>query len=597
MQRRDLLALAATSAASGLPVWAAPVAAAPRTLRVAFPSAEAGFDPPQVGDESSIRILSHIFESPLTYDHLARPALLVPRTAAALPEVSADFRHWVFTIRPGILFADDPVFKGRPRELTAADHVYSIKRLYDPRINTEHLYRFENAKLLGLSELRQRALKDKTAFPYDAEVPGLRVLDRYRFELRLAEPAPRFADVFTSALFAGAVAREVVEHYGSEIMAHPVGTGPFRLKEWRRSSRIVLERNPRFREEIFDAQPAADDAEGQALLRQLRGQRLPLVDRVEASIITEAQPRWLAFLGDDLDQLALPPEFAPQAVPAGRLAPYLAKRGISARRTLAADVSQTFFNFDRPEVGGYAPHQVALRRAIALAYDNAAEVRLVLRGQALPAQSLITPHTSAYNPALHSEQGAGDTARANALLDLSGYLDRDGDGWRERPDGRPLVIKRAHAPTQRQRAFNELWRKAMKAIGVRIEFESAPFAELIKRSLAGDLMMWGFIWGAGSPDSDFFLGLAYGPNGDQSNDARFKLPEFDRIFARLKQLGEGAERQQLEGEALRLMLAYVPYIAHHHSVLTDLSQPRLVGFRRHPFNSDPWRYLSLATHP
>ena len=45
------------------------------------------------------------------------------------------------------------------------------------------------------------------------------------------------------------------------------------------------------------------------------------------------------------------------------------------------------------------------------------------------------------------------------------------------------------------------------------------------------------------------------------------------------------------------MLAYVPYIAHHHSVLTDLSQPRLVGFRRHPFNSDPWRYLSLATHP
>ena len=47
----------------------------------------------------------------------------------------------------------------------------------------------------------------------------------------------------------GAVAREVVERYGDEIMAHPVGTGPFRLAEWRRSSRMVFERNPGYRDE------------------------------------------------------------------------------------------------------------------------------------------------------------------------------------------------------------------------------------------------------------------------------------------------------------------------------------------------------------
>ena len=53
-------------------------------------------------------------------------------------------------------------------------------------------------------------------------------------------------------------------------MGHPVGTGPFRLAEWRRTSRIVLERNPNYRERVYDAEPNADDAEGQALLRASR---------------------------------------------------------------------------------------------------------------------------------------------------------------------------------------------------------------------------------------------------------------------------------------------------------------------------------------
>ncbi|HZF80915.1 MAG TPA: ABC transporter substrate-binding protein, partial [Rubrivivax sp.] len=164
-----------------------------RTLRVAYGTAEAGFDPPRVGDQSSIRVINHIFEPLLGYDVLARPAVLVPLTAARLPELSADFKRLVVTLRPGILFADDPVFGGKPRELTAADYVYSLKRFFDPAIRTEHLYQFENLKLIGLSELRQAAIKAKTPFPYDIEVPGLRALDRYRLELVMAEPQPRAA--------------------------------------------------------------------------------------------------------------------------------------------------------------------------------------------------------------------------------------------------------------------------------------------------------------------------------------------------------------------------------------------------------------------
>ena len=114
-----------------------------------FETAETGFDPLAIGDENSNRVVACIFESPLCYDHVARPVKLRPLTATALPEIGDDFRSFTFRIRPGIFFADDPAFKGRPRELVAQDYVYSLKRFYDPRNNSENLYVFENAGILG----------------------------------------------------------------------------------------------------------------------------------------------------------------------------------------------------------------------------------------------------------------------------------------------------------------------------------------------------------------------------------------------------------------------------------------------------------------
>ena len=82
-----------------------------------------------------------------------------------------------------------------------------------------------------------------------------------RLQIRLAETAPHFAETFAQPDLFGGVAREVVEAYGDTIMAHPVGTGPFRLVDWRRSSRIVLERNENYREEIFDGSASSEDSQ------------------------------------------------------------------------------------------------------------------------------------------------------------------------------------------------------------------------------------------------------------------------------------------------------------------------------------------------
>ena len=258
-RRHWLGSSAALMAAASLPgdgARAAGEAAPANTLRVAFRAAETGFDPPQIGDVNSSMVAASIFESPLTYDHVARPVKLRLQTAAAMPEISADFKTFTFRIRPGIFFAEDPAFKGKPRELVAQDYVYSVKRFYDPKLNAENIYVFQNAKVLGLSELRERAIKNKAPFDYDTPVAGIRALDRYTFRVTLAVPGPRFHFVFALPNYTGAVAREVVEAYGDTIAEHPVGTGPFKLGAWRRASRIELLRNPQFREQIFEGEPA-----------------------------------------------------------------------------------------------------------------------------------------------------------------------------------------------------------------------------------------------------------------------------------------------------------------------------------------------------
>ena len=593
-RRHCLLAGAALGGAgwAGLPTAGA-AGQYPRTLRVAFGAAETGFDPTQMPDENSSRVAGCIFEAPLTYEYLKRPVELKPQTAIALPEIADNFRSFTFRIRPGILFADDPAFKGRPRELVAEDYVYSVKRFYDPKVNSEHLYIFQNAKLLGLTEQRQAALANGRRFDYDREVDGIRALDRYTFRVRLAAPSPRLHFQFALPSLTGAVAREVVEAYGEDIAAHPVGTGPFRLASWRRASRIELERNPRFREQIFDGQASPGDAEGEALARELAGRRLPRVDRVEISVIDETQPRWLAFLNGQLDVLDLPREYAPVAVPNDRLAPHLARRGVRLQRQLQADMVMTYFNMDDPLVGGVTPDKVALRRAMSLAYRSDDDIRSVRNGQAIAAQSVVAPFVSGYDPDYRSEMASHSRARAMALLDLYGYVDRDGDGWREQPDGKPLLLRRASSSSQRERAVNEVWRKDLAAVGLRIEFDVSSWPDLLKRSRAGSLMMWGFTWIATTPDGSFYLGIGYGPNAGESNDSRFALPAYDRLFERQSVLPDGAERDALMRAAKNMLVAYMPYKAHAHSISNDLLQARVRGHREHPFMRDLWRYVGV----
>ncbi|HTT11991.1 MAG TPA: ABC transporter substrate-binding protein [Burkholderiaceae bacterium] len=563
-----------------------------KVFRWALPAAETGFDPAQVSDLYSGYVIANIIEAPLQYDYLARPTMLKPRTAALMPVVASDYRTFTVRIRPGIFFQDDPAFKGVRRELVAADYVYQLKRIADARWKSPSWSAVETALVIGLADLRRQAAAG-ARFDYDREIEGIRTLDRYTFQVKLEQPSPRFLENFADARPFGGVAREVVEAYPEQIMSKPVGTGPFRLVRWQRSTRMVLERNPAFRDEFYDGSPSPGDARGQALLARLRGKKLPLIDRVELSVITESQPRWLSFLNGEQEAINVPLEFINSAVPNGRLAPSLARQNVQFERTIQPDIVLTYFNLDEPVVGGYAPGKVALRRAVSLGYDVEEEIRLIRRGSMAPAQSPVPPLTSGYDPGFVSEMGQFDRARARALLDIYGYVDRDGDGWREMPDGSRLELVIATESAQIDRAFNEMWKRQLDALGLRVTFQVSQWPEHLKAARAGRLMMWFLGSTAAGSDSDAFLALAATSGIGASNFARFSNATYDRLYERQRHLPDGPERDGVIFEMKRLFTAYMPYKVHGHRFANDLSQPWLIGYRRHPFARDFFKYIDI----
>ena len=594
MKRRDLLQ---SLAAGGLVTTAGDSpsqTAGPKVFRRAFDNAETGFDPAQVSDAYSREIIGNIFEAPLRYDFLARPAKLRLQTAAVMPEVSADFREYTVRLKPGIFFTDDPAFMGVRRELIAEDYVYTLKRHADPRWKSPAWASLEESDIEGLNALRRLALDSRKPFDYDRPVAGLRALDRYTLRVRLGQPDPRWIHNLTVNAVFGAVAREVVDRYGEDIMAHPVGTGPFRLVSWRRSSSIVLERNPGYREVLYDEEAPADDPRSQSIAQRLRGRRLPMVDRIEVTINDESQPRWLAFLNGQSDYLeSIPPEFVQAAIPGNRLAPHLARRGIEWDRIPLPEIVFTLFNLTDPVIGGLEPHRVALRRAISLAYDIDREIAQIRRGQMVPAVSPAPPLTFGFERDYTTDATRHDVARAKALLDTYGYLDRDGDGWREQPDGSPLELVYHTQSDALSRQYEELWVKSMRRVGLRMRSEYGKWAEQLKASRAGKLMMWTTGWFLTVPDSEGAFVIAVSRFKGVANRAFFSHPEYDALYDRQKVLADGAERLALLREMKRYFAVYMPYRLHGHRLRSDLTHPWVIGYRRHPFMRHWYQFVDI----
>src|SRR5450755_3320145 len=387
-----------------------------KVLHWEFRAAETGFDPGRVTDYYSNTVIEAVFERLLTYDYLARPSKLVPEAAEGMPQISDNGKTYLFRIRKGAYFAPDPAFKGGKRELTAEDVAYSIKRHMDPK-NRSYWQWLVDGKIVGLDELAQKARAANSALDYDVRIPGLEVVDRYTLRIRLTRTDCNFTYILAMPAMS-IVAREVVDAYAEDTNAHPIGSGPYMLTRWVRGSKISLEANPVYHGFVWSFQPGTDPHDKE-IVAAMKGKKMPVIGRIEISVIEEEQSRWLAFQRGELDILLLPGTFAPVAMPGNKLSADLARRGVSIDQLVDPEITYTFFNMRDPVLGGFAKEKIALRRAIVMAYDTAEEIRVVRKDQAVEVQSPIPQGVAGFDPK-HKSSIAFDPAAANALLDKFG---------------------------------------------------------------------------------------------------------------------------------------------------------------------------------
>ena len=352
----------------------------------------------------------------------------------------------------------------------------------------------------------------------------------------------------------GAMAREVVEAYGNDIGAHPVGTGPYRLGEYRRSARIVLEANAAYRETTY-APAGPVPAALQPVAAAMKGKRLPFAGRIEVQIIEEGQARWLAFLNRELDFLEHPAARVHRAG-AGRRPAEARPRGKGHR---PRDAAATEHLLDLLQHEGSGRRRLHAGEDRAAPRDRASATTSTSRSASSPRAARFRrrapfPRTSpASIRSSGARRSATSPAAARALLDRFGYKDRDGDGFREAPDGKPLVLERWSTPDSAARQGDELWKKNMDAIGLRMEFRKDKLPELRKMARLGKIPMRGDGWNADYPDAENFMQLLYGPNAGQENQAQFDLPEFNQLYDQARTLPDSPERTALFDRMTELM--------------------------------------------
>ncbi len=546
-------------------------------------------DPAFADDVSTAGQVALTYEGLLQYHYLKRPYVVTPNLAESLPEVSNEGRTLIFHLKKGILFQDSPAFEetdGRGRELIAEDVVYSLKRIADPLLKSPGWWLLDG-RVEGLNQWRAQVLTDGKA-DYSKEISGLKVLDRYTIRIQLSRSHRQFLYAFATPYFS-VVAKEAVVFFGEDFFKHPVGTGPFELKKWSAGSRLVWERNPTFRRELFPSEGSAEDR-SKGLLEDA-GQPLPLVDQVEVEIYREAKGKWANFLDHRLDWVEVPKENYSEAITSGKeLVGELTEKGIKLSKTPRFDIVFEAFNLADPVFG----KNRALRQALSLAYPSELLADLFYSGRAIPAQSPVPPGMPGFLPSYKNPYRQFNVTKAKALLAKAGF-----------PEGKGLApIKYATLDSAPDLEKAKLIAESFKELGVKLEVQGYSPEEFDSAIRRGEAQLWSGAWVADYPDAENFFQLFYGKNvSTGSNQARYQNPEFDALYEKITQgplasVGvEGAKSERFYAQLTSLLATDCPWLFGVHRVGYFLTHSRLRNFKPHHFEHAAAKYYRVDTAP
>jgi len=530
-------------------------------------------DPADVGDTQSDGVCREFYESLYGYHYLNRPPQVVPELAAQMPEISDDGTIYRIPIKKGITFHDDPCFsEGKGRELTADDFVFALKRLANVKVQSKSWYIF-NGRVLGLDEFRDYTKTcSKEGVDYTRPVEGLYAEDDYTLVIKLHRPWPQLI-YWLAFLPTAPMAKEAVDYYGPDIVKHPVGTGPYILKQWHRGVYLEAHRNPYYREVLYPSEGAPGDAEAGLLADA--GKRLPFIDRVFWRVVVEDQPRWLLLMRGDIDINSIPKDNFGQAVAMGtELTEEMKRRGMVLK---LFDEPNTFWlgmNMNDPVLGSNKP----LRYAINYAINQDKFIELIQSSKGKPAFGFIPPVMDGYDERIKDRSPCRfDLEKARASLKEA-----------EKINGGPipklrLAIGRTGLVQKQTLQFIS---RSLSEIGLQIATELYDWPAFLEKLRTSDHQLTITGWMADYPDAESFLGVFYGRNASWPNSCNFRNPEFDAIFEKISVMPDSPERTELYRRAERIVTEEMPCAFIYHRVGYILHHGWLENLKPDPYKAD-----------
>lgn len=552
-----------------------------------------GLDPASAGEVSSSLALAKVYEGLLEYDYLARPYKVVPLLAESMPEISEDGLTYTFKIRKGISFQDDPCFpRGMGRELVAGDFVYSIKRVADVKNVSSGFWAY-NKRIVGINDFHEDS-KAPEPTNYDLEVEGLQALDEHTLQITLAEPYPQLLYVLAMH-YSFAVPREAVEYYGRKIVNHPVGTGPFKLVEWKRNSRIEFVRNPKWTETgRIETYPATGTSEQEAAgLLKDAGSRIPFIDRIVQFVVDDESTSWMMFLSGQLSLSAISRDNWSAVITGDKeLNDSLESREIALISSPTLDLYYLGFNWDDPIVGASDdPEQDLrnrkLRQALSCAYDfnqmnKYMNYRLYPISGPVPeplAGSLKEPSPYRFN-----------LKKARQLLVEAGYP----NGIDSKTGRRLELAVELGSPDANTRQRMELMAGMFQEIGVVMKANYNTWPAFIEKMNRRQSQMFQLGWVADYPDAENFLQLFYSSNESPGpNHSNYRNDKIDRLYEQIRTMQDSPERTETYETMANIIVEDCPWIFMFQPMSFGLKHSWVENYEPHDFPYGMGKYRKI----
>ena len=509
-----------------------------------------GLDPVLVDSKHADDIASQVFDKLVDLNDSLK---LVPELARSW-EVSEDGLSYTFNLRTDVNFQDHEVFSGgKGRRMTAEDVKYSLTRCCDPRERSKAFWGFRG-KVVGADAYYDAAAAGR---PIDG-VDGFVVLNDSTFRIDLIEPYAPFIYVLVNSL-GSVVPREAVERFGIDFARNPVGTGPFAFDYWTEGGELVLLRNPNYWE--------SDE----------RGNRLPYLDSLAFTFITDDNTQFQNFVTDRLDELFNIPTAQFETVLNTETLELLPEYERYKLQTVPAMLTWYFgFNNRKPPFT-----DVNVRRAFNHAIDRASIVRFTLNNSPYaPAVHGLTPPVFPDYPIDQIQGYDLDVERAQAMLAAAGYP--NGEGF-------PEVALHIYNEPRLVEVAEAVQAQLKQNLNIDVPIRQMAFPQLIDLAESGQIGFWGTRWYGDYPDPETYLNLLNGqivpddPNEPSNpNSSRYDDPEYNEIFNEAMRTIDYLARMTKYLEAEQVAMDDAPILPLFYERHYRLLQPWVHGLRIDP---------------